>query len=308
VKPAVRLGTYPPGSPEWHAARASRLGASEIAAVLGLSPWESRFSLWHRKAGIIPPVDLTEDMYWGTVFEAPIAERFAELHPELTVQRTGTWVSSERTWQLANPDRMVWTRPAHGPQTRVPLEVKWSPNGTGWGPTETDEIPVYYRCQVLQQLDVLGAPFGFVVALVGGELREYSVEYDPDDVAVLRQAGAEFMASLPSEENPAGVRPDLDDSDHTYRVLKALHPGIDGQDAEIDPELARYYRAAGGFSRLAEQLHQRAKNRLLDAMGTARRAVCDGERIAIRSPGQRGITKLTETKPPVAGQRVRDAA
>jgi putative phage-type endonuclease len=308
VKPAVRLGTYLPGSEEWHAARASRLGASEIAAVLGLSPWESRFGLWHRKAGIIPPVDLTEDMYWGTVFEAAIAARFAELHPELTVQRTGTWVSSERTWQLANPDRMVWTRPARGPQTRVPLEVKWSPNGTGWGPTETDEIPVYYRCQVLQQLDVLGAPFGFVVALVGGELREYCVEYDPEDVAVLRAAGEEFMASLPNELNPEGVRPDLDDSDHTYRVIKQLHPEIDGTNAEIDPELARYYRTAMGFGRLAEQLTKRAKNQLLDAMGTARRAVCGEERIAIRSPGPRGITKLTETKKAQPGQRVRDAA
>lgn len=308
MKPAVRLGTFPPGSEEWHAARASRLGASEIAAVLGLSPWESKFSLWHRKAGIVPPVEETEEMRWGTVLEAPIAAEWTRRHPELTVQRTGTWVSTDRPWQLANVDRMVWTRPQHGPQTRVPLEIKWSPNGSAWGPSETDEIPVYYRCQVLQQLDVLGAPWGFVAALVGGELREYGVEYDPDDVAVLRQAGVEFMASLPSEENPDGVRPDLDDSDHTYRTLKQLHPGIDGQDAEVDAELARYYRAAMGMSRLAERTAQHAKNRLLDAMGTARRAVCGEERIAIRSPGPRGVTKLTETKKAQPGQRVRDAA
>ncbi|MDQ3578214.1 MAG: YqaJ viral recombinase family protein, partial [Actinomycetota bacterium] len=59
------VGDFAPGSPEWHAARAQGLGGSEIAAVLGLSPWESRFSLWHRKTGTASPVVENDIMYWG---------------------------------------------------------------------------------------------------------------------------------------------------------------------------------------------------------------------------------------------------
>jgi putative phage-type endonuclease len=298
----MRLGTFPPGSELWHSARASRLGASEIAAVLGLSPWESKFSLWHRKAGLVPPLEETDEMMWGRHLEAPIAARFAELHSDLKVRRTGTWVSTARPWQLANPDRLIFPG-------QVPLEIKWSPFGDGWGEPGTDEIPVYYRCQVLQQLDVLDAPYGVLAALVGAELRQYVIEHDPADIEVLRVAGEEFMASLPNELNPDGDRPDVDDSGHTYRALKQLHPEIDGTDLEIPEAVAKYYRVAMGFARCSAVLEQRAKNLMLDAMGTARRAVHDGQRIAIRSPGRGDSIRLTETKhKPVPGQRVRDAA
>src|SRR5205823_13949319 len=68
----VFVGDFEPGSPEWHAARARGLGGSEIAAVLGLSPWESKFSLWHRKMGLASPVVETDEMYWGKLHEPTI--------------------------------------------------------------------------------------------------------------------------------------------------------------------------------------------------------------------------------------------
>ena len=42
----VRLGYIPPGSDEWR----KYMTASKIAAVMGHSPYESRFSLWHRSS------------------------------------------------------------------------------------------------------------------------------------------------------------------------------------------------------------------------------------------------------------------
>jgi predicted phage-related endonuclease len=38
-------------SEAWHEARRSRLGGSEIAAVLGLSPWQSPFSCGTSRPG-----------------------------------------------------------------------------------------------------------------------------------------------------------------------------------------------------------------------------------------------------------------
>ncbi|MGH3923507.1 MAG: YqaJ viral recombinase family protein, partial [Pseudonocardiaceae bacterium] len=89
------LGYFEPGSPEWHTAREDGLGGSEIAAVMGLSPWESRFSLWHRKAGRLDPVQESPEMEWGKRLEDVIAIKFGECHPELDVVRTGLWRNRE---------------------------------------------------------------------------------------------------------------------------------------------------------------------------------------------------------------------
>lgn len=307
---AVKVGTFEPHSPEWDAVRATGIGASDIAAVVGLSPWESHFSLWHRKAGTIPPTDETVLMRLGDVLEGPLAVMFAAEHAELRVARTGTWRNKARPWQLCNPDRLAWDR-GTGWDGRsftgaVPVEIKWAPYSDGWGRASTDEVPVHYRCQVLWQLDTLGAPFGYLVALVGADYREYVIEYDPEDCAVLRDAGAAFVRSLPAGGWP-GEPPDIDATGHTYRALKKLHPDIEDREVELDRDTAGRYREGLEVARLAAATERYAKNVVLAEMGTARRAVCDGERVAIRVPGPHGV-QLRESKPPKpTGQRVRAA-
>ena len=76
----VFVGNFEPGSPQWQAARARGIGGSEIAAVLGLSPWESRFSLWHRKMGLAAPVAQNDVMYWGNRLEGVIRDEFNLRH------------------------------------------------------------------------------------------------------------------------------------------------------------------------------------------------------------------------------------
>jgi putative phage-type endonuclease len=99
----------PAGAPRdvWLAARQHGIGASEAAAVLGLSPWESAFSLHWRKRGVLGGVDETEPMRWGTILEAPIAAEFARRHPTVRVERVGLCAHVDRPWQLATPDRLI---------------------------------------------------------------------------------------------------------------------------------------------------------------------------------------------------------
>lgn len=289
---AERVGTFPHDSPEWHAARSAGIGASEIAAVVGLSPWESHFSLWHRKAGLVDAQPGNDLMSWGHYLEPAIAKRFADQHPELRVRRTGTWRSRARPWQLANPDRLAG---------RVPVEIKWSPHADGWGDGDED-IPVYYRCQVQWQMDVMGANEAYVAALVGSQYREYRIAYDPADVDVLRKAGQEFMDSLVT-----GTPPDIDATGHTYQVLRELHPDIDDSEVEIPRDLAFKYRVALAHSAAAQAWEQEQKNRMLAAMGSARYAVHATERIARRQPGRGGAISLYEVKPPKTPKTIKEA-
>lgn len=269
------LGWFAPGSDGWHAARAAGIGGSEIAAVLGLSPYESRFSLWHRKQDLVAPVEATDVMYWGTALEPIICAEFARRHPECAVRPAPTYAAAGRAWQIANPDRLLVVDGAPA----ALLEAKTSRDDIGWGEEGTAEIPVHYRAQCLHYLDVLGLDRCHVAVLIAGsDYREYVVEYDPADALQMRAAGAEFMRSLAAAE-----RPEIDGHSATYQTVRELPEGLDDVDVEIPTLLRDRWHAAQDAFWAAEDELTACKGELLDAIGTGRRATCERERVATRT-------------------------
>ncbi|MFG3051802.1 YqaJ viral recombinase family protein [Kitasatospora sp. NPDC048239] len=269
------IGMFAPGSPEWHAARANGIGGSEIAAVMGLSPFESAFSLWHRKQGLAGHIEETPVMRWGTKHEPTICAEFAELHPEWSVDLSPTFRSAMRPEQIANPDRLL-----RGPAGELELlEAKTSRDDEGWGEEGTDQIPVWYRAQCIWYLDVLGVRRCHVAVLIAGaDYREYLVEYDAADALAMRAAAAEFMRTVRENE-----RPSIDGHSATYQVLRALPEGLEDIDVEIDPQLRDRFHAAQDAFWAAEDEVTACKGELLDAIGTGRRATVLGDRVATRT-------------------------
>jgi putative phage-type endonuclease len=275
---AVLIGSFEVGSPDWHAARAKGLGGSEVAPLLGLSPYESRFSLWHRKAGQIGPVEVTEIMDAGTRLEDAICQKFADNHPEFLVRRAGTYRHAERPWQIANPDRMVY--PASSSVTDAfLLEAKYALYDDGWGALGTDAIPLHYKCQVQWYLDVFGLDTCYVMVFIGsqGVFREYVVTADPTDQTVLRVAAKDFLASLETNE-----RPDIDAHGATYSAIKEMHPDITPDKIELPTEIAHQYCNAKAAAKASEEAAQLATSLVADAMGNAQRATYVGQTIANR--------------------------
>jgi putative phage-type endonuclease len=281
---AELLGSFKPGSPAWHAARADGLGGSEIAAVMGLSPWESPYSLWHRKAGLIGPVPQTEPMVWGHRLEDDILEEFELRHPELLLTGSGTYRSLARPWQIANPDELAVGEFGN----RFGIEVKTARVADDWGRPGSDDIPVYYRTQVIHYMDTLGLSQFYLPVLIGGsEYREYVIGYDPVDAGLMREAGEAFMASV-----AAGQVPDVDGHEATYRTAKELAVGVPGagEAVEISPALAAAYDDARAAYAAAETAKRAASARILAAIGKARYAECGGSRVATRTVKADGTT------------------
>ncbi|RLU79265.1 hypothetical protein CTZ27_37105 [Streptomyces griseocarneus] len=301
----VVVGSFVPGSNAWLAARQQGIGGSEIAAVLGLSPYESAFSLWHRKQGLVKPVEETDVMYWGKLHEPTICGEFARRHAEFEVSVAPTYARAERPWQIANPDRLL-NRPCechlHRPDCCDPedcgpccercpacptlalpptavLEAKTSRDGNGWGEEGTDEIPVHYRAQCLWYLDVLGLDTCHVAVLIAGaDYREYLVHRDPAETEFMRDAGAQFIESL-----ARGDRPAIDGHTATYQAVKALPEGLDDIDVEIPEALRDRYFAALAAASTADAEKRAAAGLLLDAIGTGHRAVCERRLVATRT-------------------------
>ncbi|WP_328941579.1 YqaJ viral recombinase family protein [Streptomyces sp. NBC_00250] len=274
----ILLGQYTPGTPEWEKARGGLcITATEIAAVVNLSPWQSRFSLWHKKAGLpTPPFESNPAVEWGNRLEAAVAQKWSDGHG-VELHETGTWRHRDRDWQRATPDRI-------GDNSLV--EVKTSPFGEGWGPAGSDEIPVYYRCQVQWQMDVTGYRTTHIALLVSGhDYREYVVEYDADDAQILRDAAERFL-----DDVRRGNRPPIDGADATYQTIRVQPHGRDDIDVEIPLELAARYEVIGDQRRTVDTEFTQVRGEVLDHIGNGYRAVCGERRIAYRTVNTDGTT------------------
>lgn len=278
----VFVGQFEHGSPDWHAARAAGLGGSEVSALFGLSPWESEFSLYHRKAGSDLPDRVNDEMRAGTLLEPVIVAEFARRHPDWLVQpKAGTWRHAVREWQIANPDALISLRDPADPArvTGALLETKFALQHYGWGPSGSDEIPPYYACQVQWYLDVLGLVVCWLMVFIGGsaEFREYEIRADPARQAELRTAAEAFLARV-----AAGQAPPIDGHDATYDTVRDLHPDIDPYTVDLPAELAQSYCTARHTAEAAAVEAKRQTALVAEFMGSAQYARYAGRTIARR--------------------------
>lgn len=279
----VLVGWFEPGSDAWHAARSQGIGGSEISAVIGLSPYESAFSLWHRKRGLIEPVEESTEMYWGKKHEPTICDEYAKQHPDQLVIPAGTYHGTGRPWQIVNPDRFAINKTT-GEITVI--EAKTSRDAEGWGEPGTDQVPVYYRAQVRWYLNALGLRRAIVAVLIAGsDYREYVVEADDEDAQLMLVRGEAFIRSLRDD-----IRPPIDGHTATYQAIKELPDNLDDIDVEIDPELRDRYWAALDACKAAETEKRHAAGLVLDEIGTGRRAVTGRTKVATRTTKADGST------------------
>lgn len=285
VKP---LGVLEPGTPEWAEARRNRLGGSEVAAALGLSPWCSPFTLWHRKRGMVGPGVETQSMYWGKKAEPMILEEYRQRHQVEWIHYPCTSYADE--WRIAAPDARVIDGEL------VEIKTADSNDAYEWGDDGSSApaaVPPYYRVQCLWYMGLLNQYDMSLAVLIGGnDYREYTVPWDQAEADDIRERAWKFWRTVVDN-----IRPDLDASVSTYDTVRELHPDIDGLSAEVPPPLADTYLETDLALKQAKSEAQLAKSGLLDAMGTARLATVHGTPVARRQPGRNGSVSLYPIHP-----------
>lgn len=266
---------------EWLAARRKGITASEIAVLMGLSPYSSPFALYHQKTGDLPGQDDNLAMALGRRLENFVAECFTGQRPELYVTGNGRhlYAHPERPWQMATPDRIVCERINNHmalrplPDLLAVLECKTDNSHDGWGDDGSDEIPVHYRCQVLWQMDVLGVSTGFVACLFlhSRQFRVYELTMNDQAEAdlTLMRCEAQIFRQRIANNRP----PEVDWRPATADALRRIHPMLDpGVTMTIPASLTRWYRAACRDLKDAERRKALYSNRIRDILGTGRYA------------------------------------
>lgn len=145
---------------EWLAARSKGIGGSEITAVLGLSPYETPFSLWERKTGRRPSMGDNKFTRAGNYLEDAVAQMFADA-TGLEVYMPGEkrhFRHPEHEFLLGTPDRFVSQK--HGDGV---LEIK-----TTQKRIDKADIPLNWFFQVQWYMGITGMKTGYIAWLSSG--------------------------------------------------------------------------------------------------------------------------------------------
>jgi len=221
----------------------AKIGGSDVAPILGLSPFKAPVDVWQRIAlGIKTdlPAHALERVKWGQRLELPTGQAWIE---ENEPARAHEW----KPGKSIEPDDPNWIRyTVDFERPGAILEVKTTSafSRSNWGQPGSDEIPIHYATQVawylyherqrIRRLNVpnLAPPDRcFVAVLIGGqELLSYTVFADDEFGAAIFERVAAWRRRY---------------------VLPKIPPPIDGSDG-CRNYLAGKFRKQSGIIRPTE--------------------------------------------------------
>ena len=225
---------------KWLEARRAGIGASDVAGIVGLSPYTSPYQVWASKVYGTSQAD-NESMRWGRLLEDAVISAFCEDRGMRVEDRQLLVRHPEIPWAMATIDGIAYETGDIGPADGEVLTHE-SPNyyrrlhAIGGVQAKTDnsygtwdELPDHIRCQTQWEMFVTGLEHTFVPVLHGG--RTFKVYEEPASStvqqALLRQATKFWVDHIES-----GVAPEVDAMDGTTRVLSELWEGT-GDETEL---------------------------------------------------------------------------
>lgn len=183
---------------QWLTARRAGIGASESAAVAGLSSYTTPYMVYLDKLGQLDPLEDTEQMAEGRHMESFIADRFSIL-TGFPLEQVGLLQSKQWPWMLASLDYRITGQP-------VGVECKktsWR-NADKWA---DDEIPSEYVIQALHQMAVTGDTHTYVAVKIGDDPVTHRL-IERDSLAISRLVEkCEAFWKLVQDRNPPAAEP-----------------------------------------------------------------------------------------------------
>lgn len=275
----------------WLANRKMALGASEVPTLFGVG-FESPYSLWARKLGLLPPVDETERMEVGTLIQPVIMEllrRRTDL--EIVEAPQDEFIRSPDTPFIGcTPDGRAFddARPTPGV---VEIKNVGQYLGKEWG----DEPPLRVQVQIQCQMYALGYDWGIAAGLIGGnQLAWHRIERNEKFIAALVKVSREFWNCIETQ-----TAPEIDGSEHTRRAIMALHPNDNGETVVLSHEFIEYaarLEALDAEAKRIETESERIRNMLREAIGSNTFGTLpDGSGWSFKTSPRKGYTVAEST-------------
>ena len=264
--------------------RRAGVGGSDVAGILGLSPWASPYSVWVSKVTALDDED-NERFEFGRRAEPMLAEWFED-RTGLFVFGEQTWCSHRDTpWARCTVDGFVYEHPGPATMQDAIAVAEWKTTSDApW-----DEVPAHYATQATWSMYVCDLPAVFfgVLHLAYGRptFRTYEFARDAADEAFVVERCTAFY----ERHVLGGDPPPIDGSQATTDALKGQWEGAGGiVEADVDAlalvEEYRYHRAQ---VKAAEADQEAAANRLRALLADDVELHSAGRKLATWKPGER---------------------
>lgn len=286
--------------------RAHNVGASEVPALFSsewlvdespddIDPFETRFSLWMRKAGRLPveddsasAPDARDRRFWGTKLEPAIAQGVADLtgweispggfveHPRVTGMssttdfrvRSGDWSA---VMEIKNVDRYQYRRWPERTEEGIFVwdDGKWTESKV--------QPPFKFKLQTQAQMAVEDEDAGVIAALIGGnDLKMFMAARHPGVIARIETEVALFWDSIARNDPPV---PNWEVDYQTVAAL--LGSAAEGSIKDLRgnaeaAQLAADYEVARKAEDAAKKQKSILSAKIKAAIGDSERALFDG--------------------------------
>lgn len=262
---------------DWLAKRREGIGASDVAAILGLSPYSTPFTVWADKTRNLGD-DPNESMHWGKVLEGVIVDEFEQRNGLYVHGRQRLFHHPDHPWAMATIDGWAEESPVETDDEPSPValvEVKTDGGFGAWA----DGPPDHVRIQCLWQMFTTGVhTLTYVPTLHGGRnFQVYEVEWDEGlaEKICLRVSDWRDRFIL------GGETPEADGTPATSKMIGDLWPYVEeGMSIEFSREMTADLDALRGWKRekaSAEREVKRLENRIKVAMQEAEVGTVGGE-------------------------------
>ena len=262
---------------EWLELRSRYIGGSDAAAVVGLNPFASPYSLWAEKTGKVPGFAGNLATEVGTYLEEFVAQKFAQETGKKVRKCNQSFLNSEYPFAIANIDREIVGEDAG-------LEIKTT-DSLNLKKFKGGEYPANYYCQMVHYLAVTGKQRWYLAVLIGNrEFKWFVLDRDKDEIAALMGAEADFWELVKNDTPPA-----VDGSKATSEALNAVY--ANSNDTVVDlhsfgMDMRRYMALKQQAKELDNQAEEIA-NHIKATMGEAGRGECADYKISWKSQTRR---------------------
>jgi len=239
--------------------RKKYIGASDISALFGCSPWATAYDLWAEKTGRMPDEDkFTNDaMLAGNMFEDGVIQEAASRIGEIDTDPDRMFLKDQDRKLCANMDGILLS-------TKCPVEAKTAgfqgPPPDYWFDAGEVCIPDHVICQVQQQIMLMGADHGYVAAFItsGHGFHLWPVDADPDMHTAIETLSAEFWDHVKTDTPP--------DATPSIETVQKIHR-VQGSTCDISMASVELWDQYRQDRLAAEKLEKAAKADMLKLLG-----------------------------------------
>lgn len=282
---------------EWLNARKDGIGASEVASVVGLNPWETPYQLWRRKLGMDAPQEENFYMKAGHYLEDAVARFYSDASGREIISSSADdfmFINPDKPFLRVSPDRTFWLLGmAHNDDNKGILECK-----TTQKTVDPDDLPKHWFCQVQMNLGVAGYEQGSLAWLCSGREFGYKdITFAPDFYGWLVEEVERFWVdNILGKKEPDAIS--------AQDILTKYNRHTDGKQVEVGDDIYEAYKDLKDLKKQIAAMEERKETlegRLKMAFGDAEAITYGGDTLATwkaPKPSMKLDTKLLAAKYP----------